>query len=60
MSSTPILDKVNNPARFKGADPAQLEQLAAEIREFIIQVVAVNGGHLAPEPGRGGADPGPV
>jgi 1-deoxy-D-xylulose-5-phosphate synthase len=51
MSSTPILDKVNNPQDLKALTPAELEQLAKDIRQFIIQVVAKNGGHLAPNLG---------
>jgi 1-deoxy-D-xylulose-5-phosphate synthase len=51
MSSTPILDKVNNPQDLKALTPAELEQLAQDIRQFIIQVVAKNGGHLAPNLG---------
>lgn len=46
-----ILDKVSSPADLKGLDTDQLEQLAAEIREFLIQKVSATGGHLGPNLG---------
>lgn len=46
-----ILDKVSSPADLKGLDTIQLEQLAAEIREFLIQKVSATGGHLGPNLG---------
>lgn len=46
-----ILDKVSSPADLKGLDTNQLEQLAAEIREFLIQKVSATGGHLGPNLG---------
>ncbi|WP_035011201.1 1-deoxy-D-xylulose-5-phosphate synthase [Corynebacterium jeikeium] len=46
-----ILDKVSSPADLKGLDADQLEQLAAEIREFLIQKVSATGGHLGPNLG---------
>ncbi len=46
-----ILDKVSSPADLKGLDANQLEQLAAEIREFLIQKVSATGGHLGPNLG---------
>ena len=51
MSSNSILATINKPADLKQLTLPQLEQLAAEIREYIIQVVSVNGGHLAPNLG---------
>ncbi len=42
-----ILAKLASPADLKGLAPAELESLAAEIRETIIDTVAANGGHLA-------------
>ncbi|MFC1907230.1 1-deoxy-D-xylulose-5-phosphate synthase [Chloroflexota bacterium] len=42
-----LLDKLNSPADLKKLTLAELEQLAAEIREEMIAVVSANGGHLA-------------
>ena len=42
-----MLDKVNRPADIKRLPPTKLEQLAAEIREQMVQTVSLNGGHLA-------------
>ena len=42
----PILPNLQGPADLRGMTPAQLEQLAREIRETIIATVANTGGHL--------------
>lgn len=42
-----ILDSINQPGDLKKLTLQQLEQLAAEIRGRIIEVVSANGGHLA-------------
>ena len=42
----PILPTLHGPADLRGLTQAQLEQLAAEIRETIIVTVATTGGHL--------------
>jgi len=42
----PILDRLKDPAELRGLSDAELDQLAAEIRETIIRTVAVTGGHL--------------
>ena len=42
----PILPNLDGPADLRGLDEAQLDQLAAEIRETIIATVAETGGHL--------------
>jgi 1-deoxy-D-xylulose-5-phosphate synthase len=42
----PILPTLHGPADLRGLTEAQLEQLAAEIRETIIATVATTGGHL--------------
>ncbi len=42
-----ILDKINSPADIKGLNYDQLEELAGELRDYIIKVVSENGGHLA-------------
>ena len=42
----PILPTLQGPADLRGLTEAQLEQLAAEIRQTIITTVATTGGHL--------------
>ena len=42
-----ILDSINEPADLRGLSLSQLNQLASEIREELVRVVAANGGHLA-------------
>src|SRR5947199_10496445 len=41
-----ILETINSPADLRKLGPQELGVLAAEIREFIVQAVSVNGGHL--------------
>lgn len=45
------LDRINSPEDLQKLNMSQLEQLAAEIRQTIINTVATNGGHLAPNLG---------
>ncbi len=42
-----ILSTINSPDDVKALSPAELVQLAGDIRERIIEVMSVNGGHLA-------------
>jgi 1-deoxy-D-xylulose-5-phosphate synthase len=42
-----VLDRVDGPADLKLLSRAQLEQLAAEIREELVRTVTQTGGHLA-------------
>ncbi len=46
-----ILEHIDSPKDLKTLSVAELETLAAEIRELIMQVVAQNGGHFAPNLG---------
>lgn len=46
-----ILSEIVSPADLKGLSLEQLECLARELRQTIIQTVAKNGGHLAPSLG---------
>jgi 1-deoxy-D-xylulose-5-phosphate synthase len=46
-----ILSNITDPAQIKGLSLRELEQLAGELRERIIEVCAANGGHLAPSLG---------
>jgi len=45
-SKTPLLDKVSVPADLRQLDPTKLRQLADELRQEMIDAVAVTGGHL--------------
>ncbi len=42
-----VLEQINNSADVKKLNQAQLEVLAAELRQEILRVVSQNGGHLA-------------
>ncbi len=42
-----ILDRINEPNDIKNIEPEQYEELAAQIREFLIHSVSITGGHLA-------------
>src|SRR5450755_4118390 len=46
-----ILDRIDSPADVKRLSIPELEQLAGEIREELITVLAKNGGHLGPNLG---------
>ena len=48
---TRILDTIDNPAQLKTLSPTELETLAQEMRQEIIETVALRGGHLAPNLG---------
>ncbi len=41
-----VLESINSPADLARLDPDELQILAEEIREFIVQAVAANTGHL--------------
>lgn len=42
-----LLDKINSPADLRKLAEPELDQLVAEIRQRLIEVVSANGGHLA-------------
>src|SRR5687767_229689 len=44
--ATPLLDTCSTPAELRGLKPAQLRQLADELRAATISAVSVTGGHL--------------
>jgi 1-deoxy-D-xylulose-5-phosphate synthase len=48
---TRILDSIDSPVQLRALKPAQIGQLAEEIRREIIEKVSVKGGHLAPNLG---------
>jgi 1-deoxy-D-xylulose-5-phosphate synthase len=41
-----ILPRIETPADLRSLDPAELAELAAEIRAFIVEAVSITGGHL--------------
>ncbi|NPA15964.1 MAG: 1-deoxy-D-xylulose-5-phosphate synthase [Deferribacteres bacterium] len=46
-----VLTRINSPSDLKKLSVKELEQLAEEIRRYIVQVVSRKGGHLAPSLG---------
>jgi 1-deoxy-D-xylulose-5-phosphate synthase len=42
-----LLEKINNPSDLKQLKVEELKQLCQELRQYIIDVVSVNGGHFA-------------
>jgi len=46
LPNTPLLDTVQTPIDLRKLEPAQLTQLASELREETISAVSVTGGHL--------------
>jgi 1-deoxy-D-xylulose-5-phosphate synthase len=50
-TSKSILGKIDSPRDLKSLSLSELEDLAAEIRDKIIETVSRNGGHLAPSLG---------
>lgn len=46
-----VLEGINDPSDLRSLDDPQLEQLAGEIREFLVEKVARTGGHLGPNLG---------
>jgi len=51
INKNTILQDINSPADIKGLNPKELQQLACELRQYIIDVVSETGGHLAPSLG---------
>jgi 1-deoxy-D-xylulose-5-phosphate synthase len=47
LQATKVLHTINSSHELKQLEPAQLPQLADELREFILQSVASTGGHLS-------------
>ncbi|MCU0820875.1 MAG: 1-deoxy-D-xylulose-5-phosphate synthase [Spirochaetes bacterium] len=46
-----MLDSINNVSDIRGLSVPELDDLAKEIRDYIIEVVSKNGGHIAPSLG---------
>ncbi|MCQ2560235.1 MAG: hypothetical protein MJ157_05960, partial [Clostridia bacterium] len=51
MIELALLENIQSPQDLKKLELAQLEELAQEIRQFLIATVAQTGGHLAPNLG---------
>lgn len=51
MVAMPLLDSVTSPRDLRALSKRQMEQLAAEIRSFLITKVSRTGGHLGPNLG---------
>ncbi len=51
METETILERIQSPKDLKRLDIPQLQQLAQEIREYIISTLSETGGHLAPSLG---------
>src|SRR5215469_5912986 len=47
----PLLETIHSPADLKRLNPSQMTDLAAEIRECLIQTLSKTGGHLGPNLG---------
>ena len=47
MSSTPLLDQIQWPHQLRQLDRRELDTLAKELRQFIVESVAHTGGHLS-------------
>ncbi|HVT23758.1 MAG TPA: 1-deoxy-D-xylulose-5-phosphate synthase [Rhizomicrobium sp.] len=45
-TKTPLLDQVNEPHQLRALDRSQLNQFAQELRQELIDIVSVTGGHL--------------
>jgi 1-deoxy-D-xylulose-5-phosphate synthase len=42
-----VLERINDPGILKKLSPSELEQLAKEIREMMLNIISCRGGHLA-------------
>jgi 1-deoxy-D-xylulose-5-phosphate synthase len=51
MRRVTFLEPIRTPEDLKRLEPAQLPQLAAEIRDVLVSTVSQNGGHLGPNLG---------
>jgi 1-deoxy-D-xylulose-5-phosphate synthase len=47
ISAGPLLKTINSPADLKKLSKEQLHQVCDELRQYIIDVVSVHGGHFA-------------
>ena len=47
MNPSPLLDLIDSPQDLRRLDKKQLPQVAAELREFLLESVGQTGGHFA-------------
>lgn len=47
MNPSPLLDLIDNPQDLRRLDKKQLPQVAAELREFLLESIGQTGGHFA-------------
>lgn len=47
VEAGPLLQQINYPYDLRKLKPAALEELCNELRQFIVDIVSVNGGHFA-------------
>ena len=46
VKAGPILETIESPVDLRKLSPSQLRQLTAELRQYIIDIVSINGGHF--------------
>ncbi|WP_136194407.1 1-deoxy-D-xylulose-5-phosphate synthase [Actinomyces procaprae] len=51
LPATPLLSRISRPADLRGLTSEEIEELAAEIRRYLVATVARTGGHLGPNLG---------
>ncbi|MFY9396210.1 MAG: 1-deoxy-D-xylulose-5-phosphate synthase N-terminal domain-containing protein, partial [Saccharofermentanales bacterium] len=51
MKDYTLLSSIDGPSAIRNLSFDEKEQLAQEVRDYIIEIVAANGGHLAPNLG---------
>lgn len=47
MSDYPVLNRIDDPRQLAALSPYELRQLAAEIRQMLLETVPITGGHLS-------------
>ena len=47
ITAGPLLSKINNPSDLKELSKDQMQQVVDELRQYIIDVVSIHGGHFA-------------
>lgn len=47
VEAGPLLQQINYPSDLRKLKPSELEEVCRELRQFIVDIVSVNGGHFA-------------
>src|SRR5690606_7113044 len=47
VEAGPLLKQINYPSDLRNLKPGDLEEVCRELRQFIVDIVSVNGGHFA-------------